>query len=337
MIESYPYNQQENGPNPDINFVPFAKDQGLLVFYNPTNERATRHAEEIVRSRGEWPANGPIRTIPTDTEQQANVEALEHHSKQGPFHIAVLGGDGTSHQILDAVWRKDFKGVTTVSADGYANDLAHSLHMSHYLRDPIGSLRDGSVGKISAVEVTITDKYSSELSIPAFGYFSIGVSGLVAKYFNSAEYRNREKPAKGYKLRREEIQTAMDYFNNAKPFIAYDKVNGTREIIDHHVLIGGRMAKIRWLPYKRILADVAAVGEIKTNNYKELLKSMGHMLIGGVTLHDGETKSLKVYSIGDTPLTMQIDGDTLAIASASKISYRISSEQPLLVAHTRFA
>lgn len=317
--------------------VPFEDEQGLLVVYNPTNQAATEHADWLRKyGQQQWPANGPVQILPTEPTLEGNIELLKSAEQEGPHHLAVLGGDGTHSTALKAVRAAKFNGVTAITREGNACDLAHSLNIGKYKEDPIASLRDGVVGLIRPLDILITNPTGEETLTSAISYAGIGLSGIVSHYFNSAAYRNSTKPI--HKLNRyaNELKITKNFIEQANSFIIDDHVRQPHEAIEYVILNGGRMAKTRFLPYSRIISNHAAIAEIRGNRKRDFARAVGHLMLGGRTMNLHEDIVITLSSEGSTPLMLQTDGEASEINNRSTVRFRLANDL-IPVAQTRLS
>lgn len=317
--------------------IPFAPDQGLAILYNPTSLRAKEHSEDIFSdAKYTWAGKGKIINVPTEETIQDNAELLSEIQREGPYHLTVIGGDGTHGMLLNASIVSKFQGVSSLFPAGNCNDLANMSNNSLYIHDPIGALRDGTKGVIRPLEVTIQeDKNAKPEIISAIGYVGIGVSGSLAEYFDSEDYRKSEKGLTRFNQYSREFKTALSHILNANTFTIYNGENNEREAIEYLILNGGRMAKTRFLPYSKLFKPEATIAEVSNNKFRTVLSAVGKLAIGGKTLHRNEEVSFVIYDKSERPIYLQIDGEHKKLPNGTRLSFGIS-EDTVSVATTRF-
>jgi len=328
--ENFDHAREFNVDPMGIKTIPFRSDQGLLVTYNPTSQKAKDHALEIAL-RNEWPATGIVVVAPTEATIEDNRQMLVEQLKEWPhLHLAILGGDGTVSSVLNAVSSLNRGMISAVSADGNASDLANSVNWGHFKHDPIDALIYGTKGFIRPIEVSVENKKTqTTTSRLAIGYAGIGISGQVAKVVDSGEYRRNIAPKNKINKYLKELGITLDSIKEASIFKVDD-----RQLVDISLLNGGRMAKTRFRRYEDLFKDIAHYNEITTNNKRAVLAQMGRLALGMTRqLTPGEQIALQLNH-DQEQLFMQIDGEPIALPNEAIVGFKLSDKK-LAVAKTR--
>lgn len=313
----------------------FNQDQGLLHLYNPTNKDAQEHANHLAKTgQKEWPAKGPILIRPTEKSVEDTAELLiEESINSGPLHISLSGGDGTTRNGLEAVRKSGIDSVVALVALGNANDMASSINRNSYRLDPIHTLLNGSKKYIRPIDIQISSEGNEEIAqTSAYGYTGIGISGIVARFIDSKEYRARRSSHKTIRLFHEILATNK-FVNSAQSFILDDHTTEPRSAVEYVLLHSGRMAKMKFGPYSRIFRDTATIAEINTKTKKDISKAIGSVILAKNTLSYGDNLSISVNYEG-SDLILQTDGEPMPVASGSNLNFRFS-DQRVAVAQTR--
>jgi len=319
----------------NIRTIPIQADHGLLVAYNPTSQKATDHALNIATG-SDWPAKGPVIITPTEPTINANREMIEEYFKLWPkLHLAILGGDGTINNVLNASLTLNHKFTCALSADGNASDLAKSVNYGYYKRDPIASLTSGTKDFIRPIDVSIRDSNDQIIANrSAFAYTGLGISGAVANIVSSQDYRRKAAKNKFIKYI-QEIGLTLDTIKQTASFEVEDNINPIRQLVDTSLLNGGRMAKTHFANYLDLFQDKANYSEIADNKYRTVAKQIGQIALGkSRVLKRGEVIDLAVRHPKGSVLFAQIDGETIALPDIAKISFKLS-DQRIAVARTR--
>ncbi len=314
----------------------FNQDQGLLHLYNPTNKDAQEHATHLAKTGQRlWPANGPILIRPTERTVEDTAELLiEESINSGPLHISLSGGDGTTRNGLEAVRRSGIDSVVALVALGNANDMASSINRNSYRLDPINTLLNGSKKYIRPIDILISDQDNKAIAqTSAYGYAGVGISGIVARYIDSQQYRDRRSSHKTIRLLHE-IKATNTFVNNAQSFMLDDHLSEPRPAVEYVLLHSGRMAKMKFGPYSRIFTDTAAIAEINNNTKRDISKAIGSVILAKNTFCNGDELSINVSYEGADQLILQTDGEPMPLVNDSNLSLRFS-DQRVAVAQTR--
>lgn len=323
--------------------VPFDKDAGLAIIYNPTNPKAFEHADSLRQYVGEiWPGkNGKPRVVYAESQPtvEASMEFLAELEQEGFTHYSIHGGDGTYSKVLLAAANLESEGIFVTSADGNACDLPHAVHTVFFKNNPLDALRYGSIGKIRPIDINIETLDGETSQFQAINYFGIGLSGVVARRLNSPEYRQAVDGLSRAERLRLEAKLVWQEAGAMQPFHVLNddgsEATTERQIIEHSFLGIPHMAKMRFGSKNIVFSPKAIVGELASRQLSDLTRGLGGAALGLTKIHSGEEDRLRVYAEDQDYMFAQVDGDLLLIPNGSIITIRKRSDPIVNLVHTK--
>ena len=322
---------------------PLAGAEQLRIFRHPRSSRAEQLHPKLQALVGDTALHAElgIDAIVLDETSPDHQENTEKLAALLPGEaVAVAGGDGTQSDYFDIARSLGLSTPVISFAGGNANDLPNMLHKRRFVHNPRAILRRGKLAEFYPLSVSVHDGSPSPERHTAFGYASIGATGIMAATFDSAQFRDRvdgrpEAVRKVYEAI--EIVKAVWSLQSFEVAGAYGNNQQYREI---NIMNGPRQAKIlhcrESLLHKTALTHPAA--RYATVNGRG--SNIGAITQGICRLASGQAEVLapgqKLGYVIDQRggVRAQMDGESFMIPNGATVSISIS-DTPVRVTTTR--
>ncbi|MCL5113508.1 MAG: hypothetical protein M1554_03470 [Patescibacteria group bacterium] len=245
--------------------------------------------------------------------------------------IGVAGGDGTLHHFYNKLIDEGIGPVLTIISGGGSNDTSAQLHPYPWTRrDPKNHLDSPApYHQPLMIEVRNGDY---QKKIAAVSYFSIGLTSLLAKTYNSEAFR---KSIEGKSPQLKRIFQGLEiprHLANSEPFILSDQ-RGNRVLYDLIFPNGNRMAggAVQFKGIDLLKPEYGRL-EVKNLTVSSIVKNLGKTFLGLYHKYDQNSKQeFMVRSLDDSDLIIQADGEDYPIPSGSIIDIELGKKVIRLV------
>lgn len=250
-------------------------------------------------------------------------EAFNHIFKEFDHNktlFGISGGDGTVHHFYNNLIKAGIDSTMTIISAGGSNDTASQLHPVPWARKSPQKHLDSPAPYHQPLMIEIS-KGDYSKKIAAVSYFSIGLTSLLAKDYNSEEFRSSVENKNPLLKRFYQGLEIPKYLHKSQPFILEDQF-GPRVLYDLIFPNGSRMAGGA-IQFSRTDLLKKEYGRLEVNRLTvpSVIKNMGKSVLGLYQKYGPDDKQeFIVKSLDESELTIQADGEDHTIPSGSKIN-----------------
>lgn len=292
----------------------------FVVISNPKSSNASRTLKRIKLLKQALPIKADILTTPKDTSQLQGQIQKYLDKKSGKTLIFIGGGDGTVHDVINALMNSPAKNKAVVLPiwGGNANDFAYMLNGPSYKRSLVKVLKNGRIVSITPLKISIRHKNKTSIRYAAC-YTSFGATAFAAHQLDKRLPVKKNwlfsTPAA---LTLQEIWSVTDAFKKAPVFRA--KIDGQKVTIFEEAFMNGpRIAKINTVPLK--LTDNAYYHAHQPNKHPLLSRRVIQALTGRKF---GRVKSQPTRLAFSEPAIGQFDGEVSHLEKSSEVTVSLA-------------
>ncbi len=301
--------------------------ENVVVFTNP-NSANQKDSEEFIDKLNKLQNKNEFNLYVQNNP--VNDETFNHIFKKfvpKKTLIGPCGGDGTVHDVVNKYLeykynesnKDEIDPILTIISAGGSNDTASQLHPVPWARKSPQKHLDSPAPYYRPLMIEIS-KGDYSKKIAAVSYFSIGLTSLLAKDYNSEEFRS-SVANKNPKLKR--LYQGLEipkYLHKSQPFILEDQF-GPRVLYDLIFPNGSRMAggAIQFSSTDLLKKEYGRL-EVKSLTVPSVIKNMGKSVLGIYQQYGPDDKQeFIVKSLDESPIIIQADGEDYSIPSGSKV------------------
>lgn len=295
---------------------PFSPEEynHLLFIHNEWSTRAAGTAAIIEQLTSSGIAQRlEIQIETTNRVLSDNARILADSANERTL-IAVRAGDGGVSAILNAIRATGTENPVLVMAGGHKNDFVHQLFDPYYIDHPEAALAASSICSVRPIRVLVEPDEGDPISLDAFCYASVGVTGTVSKRVNDPVFKKsrvRQLPGGTYLAEHAAIFNAL---LRAPSFtISHDKDSQPREAIELLAANGNRMGgELRpdanlLVPGFRLVEVTGKLGGLSVLAAFKSGRSVGKFIQEG---------NVRFRVVGDERTILEVDGEYKAIGCA---------------------
>ncbi|MBW3568697.1 CDP-alcohol phosphatidyltransferase family protein [Candidatus Parcubacteria bacterium] len=293
----------------------------FLIVLNSKSSNARRTSERMDSLKELLPTTPDIIHAYRNREKLHNEIHKYLANKPGKTLIFVGGGDGTVHEVVNALMESEKLNSAAVlpTWSGNANDFAYMLNGISYRRKLAKVLKEGRIVKIKPLKISTTHKNKTSVRYAAC-YASFGATAFAAHQLGKRLPVKKNwlfsTPAA---LILQEIWGVTDAFRKAPVFSA--EINGEKiTIFEESFMNGSRIAKIFTVPLK--LTDNAYYHAHQPDKHPFLSRRVIQALTGRKF---GNVISEPTSLTFNEPAISQFDGEVSSIEKNSKITVSLAS------------
>lgn len=306
-------------PRPEI--APTSEDfDRIVIVTNPTSTRAAQ-IHHLIDELEASTYGKRLHTIHTKADIDSTTEILQNTLHPGDV-VVVAGGDGTVHQIINALANGTLLGQRIPILPlwgGNGNDMAHMLN-GRSTRRPSKLLQQGKVTAIYPIQVHYTSDEDNAQRLAGY-CVGIGATAYGALCLNEAAYRRRIGYKNKFVRQLYEAHALTKALSEISTYTIEDG-QGIRTIFERTIANGPRMAKYGKLPVK-LTEQRLFVTDIAEKHTLAVAGWLGRLvcqpLVGppsGYYLEGGQELS---FAIRHKPTFMHFDAETHVLPPDSEV------------------
>ncbi len=302
---------------------PLAGYDQLDIFRNPYGSRADVDLEPLDALKATAAAY-ECDTFEHHTSQhlQENINALQEHVTAGSL-VVVRAGDGGVSGMLSAMRAAQLENPVLVMPGGNKNDIATALQTPELLEHPEGALLC-PVCTVRPIVVSFGPEGEEPITLDAYGYASVGISGLVAARVNDPNYRqSRLHHLPGGRWLAEGWLAART-FVQAKPFTITGSDGESQPTLDLILANGNQMAG-NLHPAANLLEPGLRL--IHARRKLGALATIGNMMLGrptGEAVDADERRELILNIPTGRETYLQVDGEQHRLVGRVVLSFQVA-------------
>jgi diacylglycerol kinase family enzyme len=299
----------------------------VAAYYKPVGERAEDilAQAELFRTNCFSEYNVGVHLYPTEPDVAGTAESIQENVGEDTA-IVVFAGDGSSHDMLEALVRLKSNTPVTAGPGGNACDLAHQLHTRQALRHPEQIIARGHQKELRPLRILAQrpDQTSAEETF-AFGYWGTRMSAEGVAAIATPEFRESVKDLSAPARFLHEANIVYGALRRASTVTVRDGEH-TRNIIELNVLNGSREAKTMHVPTVHLLRPRAHVTEIHHPNLPSLLIGLARATLRPLAVIEQGTELTYTLQTEDGDLPVQADGEVTHYPSGTVFTFSLGAQ-----------